>query len=202
MGRIKCGQVRTIARRRGWLDRGTPLPDDEVLVEAFERKQERDDNPTHQSLSREYEEQIRKWVEGNVCMTTIHQALVDQFGFTGSYSSVRRLVRRLDLRKPQATCVLDFAPGEAAQVDFGRGRGHHRPPAPRRLQDRPGWQELPLFPSRIKLSKIRKTTYERRTNRLIERGGPKTLFQPFSLAPLRRKSVAPLCRSLTPPLYP
>jgi transposase len=121
MGRIKCGQVRTIARRRGWLDRGTPLPDDEVLVEAFERKQERDDNPTHQSLSREYEEQIRKWVEGNVCMTTIHQALVDQFGFTGSYSSVRRLVRRLDLRKPQATCVLDFAPGEAAQVDFGRG---------------------------------------------------------------------------------
>jgi len=121
MGRIKCGQVRTIARRRGWLDRGTPLPDDEVLVEAFEQKQERDDNPTHQSLSREYEEQIRKWVEGNVCMTTIHQALVDQFGFTGSYSSVRRLVRRLDLRKPQATCVLDFAPGEAAQVDFGRG---------------------------------------------------------------------------------
>ena len=121
MGRIKCGQVRTIARRRGWLDRGTPLPDDEVLVEAFERKQERDDNPTHQSLSREYEEQIRKWVEGNVCMTTIHQALVDQFGFRGSYSSVRRLVRRLDLRKPQATCVLDFAPGEAAQVDFGRG---------------------------------------------------------------------------------
>jgi len=121
MGRIKCGQVRAIARRRGWLDRGTPLPDDEVLVEAFERKQERDDNPTHQSLSREYEEQIRKWVEGNVCMTTIHQALVDQFGFTGSYSSVRRLVRRLDLRKPQATCVLDFAPGEAAQVDFGRG---------------------------------------------------------------------------------
>jgi len=30
------------------------------------------------------------------------------------------------------------------------------------------------------------------------KGGPKTLFQPFSLAPLRRKSVAPLCRSLTP----
>jgi len=121
MGRIKCGQVRAIARRRGWLDRGTPLPDNEVLAEAFEQKRERDDNPTHQSLSREYEEQIRKWVEGNVCMTTIHQALVDQFGFTGSYSSVRRLVRRLDLRKPQATCILDFAPGEAAQVDFGRG---------------------------------------------------------------------------------
>jgi len=46
---------------------------------------------------------------------------VDQFGFTGSYSSVRRLVQRLNLREPAATCVLDFAPGEAVQVDFGTG---------------------------------------------------------------------------------
>ena len=32
MGRIKCGQVRAIAGEQGWLDRGLPLPDDEVLV--------------------------------------------------------------------------------------------------------------------------------------------------------------------------
>ena len=121
MGRIKCGQIRDIAGERGWLDKGLPLPDDEVLVEAFEKKQQ-DDNPTHQSLSRSYEEQIRKWVEENVCMTTIHQTLVDQFGFVGSYSSVRRLVQRLQLHQPKATCMLDFAPGEAAQVDFGNRR--------------------------------------------------------------------------------
>ena len=41
--------------------------------------------------------------------------------FTGSYSSVRRKVRKLRGKTPKATCVLDFAPGEAAQVDFGTG---------------------------------------------------------------------------------
>ncbi len=121
MGRIKCGQVRAIAGEQGWLDRGLPLPDDEVLGAAFEQKKEHDNNPTHQSLSGAYEEQIRKWVEGNVCMTTIHQTLANQFGFTGSYSSVRRLVQRLKLHQPEATCILDFAPGEAVQVDFGKG---------------------------------------------------------------------------------
>ena len=121
MGRIKSGQFRAIAARQGWLDKGLPLPDDEVLAQAFEEKRGDDNNPTHQSLSRAYEEQIRKWVERNVCMTTIHQALADQFGFAGSYSSVRRLVQRLKLHQPKATCILDFAPGEAAQVDFGKG---------------------------------------------------------------------------------
>ncbi|RPJ20697.1 MAG: IS21 family transposase [Chloroflexi bacterium] len=119
-GRIKCGQIRATAGQQGWLDKGLPLPDDEVLAAAFEKKQSQD-NPTHQSLSRSHEEQIRRWAEGNVQMTTIHQALVDQFGFKGSYSSVRRLVQGLKLHQPEATCVLDFAPGEAAQVDFGKG---------------------------------------------------------------------------------
>jgi len=121
MGRPKCGEVRVVAAQEGWLDKGVPLPDDEFLVAAFEQKKQHDDNPTHQSLSRSHEEQIRKWVEGNVQMTTIHQALVDQFGFSGSYSSVRRLVQKLDVHQPEATCILDFVPGEAAQVDFGKG---------------------------------------------------------------------------------
>ena len=119
MGRIKCKEIRAIAEQYGWLAQG-PLPDDEVLAEAFEKKPH-DNNPTHQSLSRAYEEQIRQWVRDNVCMTTIHQALADQFGFAGSYSSIRRLVQRLELHQPKATCVLDFDPGEAAQVDFGKG---------------------------------------------------------------------------------
>ena len=46
---------------------------------------------------------------------------MNQFGFHGSYSSVRRLAQKLKKQHPQATCILDFAPGEAAQVDFGKG---------------------------------------------------------------------------------
>lgn len=119
MGRIKCKDVRAVACEKGWLDLKQPLPDNEVLAAFFEKP--RDDNPTHQSLSLTHEERIRGWVEKKITMTTIHKALVDQYGFAGSYSSVRRLVHTLGLRKPEATCCLDFEPGEAAQVDFGKG---------------------------------------------------------------------------------
>jgi hypothetical protein len=44
---------------------------------------------------------------------------VDRFGSDGSYSSVRRLAQKLKEQSPDATCILDSAPGDAAQVDFG-----------------------------------------------------------------------------------
>ena len=54
-------------------------------------------------------------------MTTIHQRLVEHFNFAGCYSSVRRLVNTFKKRHPKATCILDFALAEAAQVDLGKG---------------------------------------------------------------------------------
>ena len=42
-------------------------------------------------------------------------------GFTGSYSSVRRFLAGVEAAHPQVTTVLEFDPGEAAQVDFGKG---------------------------------------------------------------------------------
>jgi hypothetical protein len=42
------------------------------------------------------------------------------YGFTGAYSSVKRFLRRHREKEP-ATIILDFQPGEAAQVDFGAG---------------------------------------------------------------------------------
>ena len=118
MGRLKCGEVRAIAEERGWFG-SVPLPDDAELAAAFETKQV--PNPTRNSLSRPYEQQIQKWTEQGIYLSTIHEALVNQFGFTGSYSSVRRLAQKLKKQTPRATCILDFAPGEAAQVDFGKG---------------------------------------------------------------------------------
>ena len=42
--------------------------------------------------------------------------------FAGSYSSVYRFVRSLSVDKsPKAMVQLEFAPSEAAQVDFGTG---------------------------------------------------------------------------------
>jgi len=117
MGRVKCGQIRIVAEQNGWLGL-VPLPDDETLVAIFEKKKP---NPTRQSLSRVYEEQIEKWFKQGVWGTTIYRALVDQFGFIGSYSSVRRLLQKLRKETHDVSCMLDFAPAEAAQVDFGKG---------------------------------------------------------------------------------
>jgi hypothetical protein len=62
------------------------------------------------------------WEEQGVQGTTIHAALRRDHGFTGSYSSVVRFLHGLrEARQPDVTTRLLFAPGEAAQVDFGAG---------------------------------------------------------------------------------
>ncbi len=119
VGRVKCAQIRAIALEKGWLAEDNPLPDDTVLAEAFARKTV--DNPTHESKCQNHEEQIKTWFEEGVRLTTIHRALCDNFGFVGSYSSVRRLAQRLGYHEKPVSCVLHFDPGEAAQVDFGKG---------------------------------------------------------------------------------
>ena len=52
----------------------------------------------------------------------IWQELVDQHGFTGAYESVKRFVRKLrGTQSPEARAVIQTAPGEEAQVDYGDG---------------------------------------------------------------------------------
>jgi len=103
MGRLKCAHVRAVAERNGWLG-AVPLPDDAELVRAFETAPI--PNPTRESLSRPYEPQIQQWADQGVRWSRIHEALVNQFGFNGSYSSVRRLAQKLRRQNPQATCIL------------------------------------------------------------------------------------------------
>lgn len=118
MGRTKAAHVREIAQAQGWLSDG-PLPDDAVLAAHF---QPTADAPAlQQSLVAPHTEEVTAWWHQALCGTTIHQALVRKYGFTGSYSSVRRFLQSLEAKHPQATTVLDFEPAEAAQVDFGAG---------------------------------------------------------------------------------
>ena len=49
----------------------------------------------------------------------IHQDLVAEHGFTGSYYSVRRFVRSLEATQELPFRRLECGPGEEAQVDFG-----------------------------------------------------------------------------------
>jgi transposase len=52
----------------------------------------------------------------------IYQDLVDSCGFTGSYQSVQRFVRKLrGAQTPETRAVITTAPGEESQVDYGSG---------------------------------------------------------------------------------
>lgn len=74
------------------------------------------------STLKEQRAKVASWVEQNVLGTAIHQALQRQHGWTGSYSSVRPMVAGIrSTMPPEITCHLEFAPGEAAQVDSGAG---------------------------------------------------------------------------------
>lgn len=117
MGRKKATEIRRIAEANGWLT-DDPLPDDTLLAPYFSNKPE-----THpqQSLVEPYSNEVKEWWKQGIDGTTIHQALIRKFGFTGSYSSVRRFLQLLKESNPQATTILEFEPGEAVQVDFGKG---------------------------------------------------------------------------------
>jgi len=52
----------------------------------------------------------------------IYQDLVDDHGFTGRYSSVKRFVRRCrGVQAPEARAIILTPPGEESQVDYGSG---------------------------------------------------------------------------------
>ena len=118
MGRKKVKSVRDMASSRGWLDPGSELPDDTQLAASFPTTAPR---PQATSLVEPYADQVKRWWGQGIQGTTIHQALVRKYGFTGSYSALRRFLQGVQAAHPQVTTVLDFGPGDVAQVDFGAG---------------------------------------------------------------------------------
>lgn len=64
---------------------------------------------------------IRGKLDLGLSAQRIHQDLMADHGFTGSYYSVRRFVNRLEEKHELPFRRLECAPGEEAQVDFGTG---------------------------------------------------------------------------------
>ena len=84
---------------------GTPTPDLSPTISACET--------------------YREWIEQQVALgrnaVSIFQDLVERHRFTHRYNSVKRFVRTLKARAPERFDVLEFLPGEEAQVDYGQG---------------------------------------------------------------------------------
>jgi transposase len=64
---------------------------------------------------------IQAKLELGLSVQRIHQDLVAEHDFTGSYYSVRRFVRSLEATQELPFRRLECGPGEEAQVDFGSG---------------------------------------------------------------------------------
>ena len=119
MGRKKAAKLRALAIKHNWLDPSITLPDDNDLNHVLKSKSPPQVN---ESTVLPYKEDVEKWLEEGVSGTVILRALQEKHSYKGSYSSVKRFVKELkDSTPPDATVMLDFDPGEAAQVDFGKG---------------------------------------------------------------------------------
>ena len=110
----------------GW-GRNAAKPAIEVSTDpGGEKPPETVEPPPGRSPSASACEPHREWIVGEMAKgrnaMAIWQDLVDGHGFQGRYASVKRFVRKLcGAATPEARVVIETAPGEEAQVDYGTG---------------------------------------------------------------------------------
>ena len=74
------------------------------------------------SISEPYRELIESALSQGRNAMSIWQELVDRYSFTGAYESVKRYARKLrGTQSPEARAIIQTAPGEESQVDYGTG---------------------------------------------------------------------------------
>ena len=73
------------------------------------------------STCQEFSQEITEKLELGLSAKRIHQDLVEEQDFHGSYQSVKRFVRHLQNKHPLPFRRMETAPGAEGQVDFGRG---------------------------------------------------------------------------------
>lgn len=120
IGRGKAKEIRAIAENKGLLDLQVELPSDEVLSTFFAK---RVPSMQSESLALPHQDDIKQWVSQGIQASTIHLTLQRKYNFLGSYDSVQRFVQKIKISDGirSASTILDFLPGESAQVDFGMG---------------------------------------------------------------------------------
>jgi transposase len=114
--RKKIRKIKEVALAQGWLNPESPMPTEAELARYFKKPLS-----AVQSLMEPHREQIKKWCSQGIQASTIYAHLQSGHGFSGSYSVVQRYMKTLKEACSPVTTILDFNPGESAQVDFGQG---------------------------------------------------------------------------------
>jgi len=68
-----------------------------------------------------FREVIEDKLQGGLSRQRIYQDLRDEYGFEGSYYSIRRFVKRLGEDRPIPFRRMECMPGDESQIDFGTG---------------------------------------------------------------------------------
>lgn len=115
--RRTVARYRRLAKAQGWLDQPQ-------LPEAAQIEERLRNLPTPlevgpQSSVEPLRDRVVELRRRGVEIMALWQILRDDHGFTGSYSSVQRFVRRLEPRRPEPCMRVETPPGEEAQIDFG-----------------------------------------------------------------------------------
>lgn len=113
----------TVADYRKWAEESdllsSPLPGVAELARRLAQRGRDRKAPQEQSKVQPFENRVGELLREGVEAKAIWQILREE-GFEGSYSSVKRFVRKQAASRPLRGVVrLEVAPGEEAQVDFG-----------------------------------------------------------------------------------
>lgn len=105
-----------MAKEKGYLEKDAKLPDDETLQKVLGPGPK---PPKIVSSLESYGEVVKTLRKQEVEMVAIWQRLRDNYGYMGSYSSVRRYVAHLEPEESDAYVRVHTSAGEEMQVDFG-----------------------------------------------------------------------------------
>jgi transposase len=105
-----------LAKREGYLEEAGVEPNDETLQKELGPGPK---PPKNVSSLAEYGEVVKTLRKQEVEMVAIWQRLKEDYGYTGSYSAVRRYVAHLEPEPVEAYVRVHTPAGEEMQVDFG-----------------------------------------------------------------------------------
>ena len=112
MGREKAQKLRDIALEHDWINKLNPLPDNAQLATVLNVTVHTPSSSMSSVLP--YAEKVNKWIESGVQGSTIHQKLVNSYGFTGSYWAVNRYIKSVIADPPsKVSTVMEFDPTNA-----------------------------------------------------------------------------------------
>jgi transposase len=114
-----------LAKKEGYLEKGNEIPTDEILQSVLGPGPQ---PPKIASSVEQFGEVVKTLRKQEVEMVAIWQRLRDNYGYSGSYSSIRRFVNQLEPKTPDAYARVQTSPGQEMQVDFGEV-GHLYDPA-------------------------------------------------------------------------